>query len=421
MDDTSSGSTLGRRLRELRKQNGWSLREVAARSGVNHGYLSQLERGEVTQPAPAMLHKLARGYEEPFIVLMQWADYVNEDSPAGQERLSANQVRALKYLGDEVSDDELEAIKSILEVLRNRRATFSKEAESLDSDLSLEVRQEIRAQAVRLLRRSDAIGVFPTPLEQVMEIAGLVAAGEILLDDNERRSLRKKFGGLVDLVLQKLQGVIHFRAREVWVQSELHEMKKRFVVAHEIGHDVLPWQHDLFAYLDDEQRLRQDVRISYEREANQAAIELLAQGDLLRKHADDSELSTQLFLDLSSQFGISIQGASRRIVEETRQDAALAIRFRKGGYVGPPHLYSSRSFSNRFGWRMLPGEAEEAARTARRTGVISGFYVADLGQTFVEMNADSIDIWHAVITLFTPSKNKRSLRRLGSSIIVPIR
>jgi len=412
MGETSSGSSLGKRLRELRKQNGWSLREVATRSGVNHGYLSQLERGEVTQPAPAMLHKLARGYEEPFIVLMQWADYVNEDSPAGQQRLSANQVRALKYLGDEVSDDELEAIKSILEVLRNRRATFSKEAESLDSELGREVRKEIRAQIVKLLLRSDAIGVFPTPLEQVMQIAGLGAAGEILLDDNERRSLRKTFGGLVDLVLQKLQGAIHIGAREVWVQSELHEMKKRFVVAHEIGHDVLPWQHDLFAYLDNEQRLSQNVRINYEREANQAAIELLAQGDLLREHADDSALTLQLFMDLSSQFGISIQGTSRRIVEESRQDAALAIRFRKSGYVGPPHFYCSESFSNRFGWRMLPGEAEEAARTARTTGEITSFFTADLGKTFAEMNADSIDTWHAVIALFTPSRYKRSLRRL---------
>jgi hypothetical protein len=37
-----------------------------------------------------------------------------------------------------------------------------------------------------------------------------------------------------------------------------------------------PEHRELFAYLDDEQRLRPDVRDLYERQANQAAIELLA-------------------------------------------------------------------------------------------------------------------------------------------------
>ena len=50
----SSVRTLGERLRELRESQGRTLREVAAKAGVNHGYLSQLERGEVSQPAPAM-------------------------------------------------------------------------------------------------------------------------------------------------------------------------------------------------------------------------------------------------------------------------------------------------------------------------------------------------------------------------------
>ena len=85
-------SSLGDRLREHREQRGWSLREVAGRAGVNHGDLSQLERNEVAEPAPSMLHKLATGYNEPFLVLMQWAGYV-------EEGLSANQARALSYSG----------------------------------------------------------------------------------------------------------------------------------------------------------------------------------------------------------------------------------------------------------------------------------------------------------------------------------
>lgn len=112
-------------LRELR---GWSLREVAAKTGVNHGYLSQLERGDVAEPAPSMLHKVAAGYDVPFTVLMQWAGYVE----AAKGDLTPNQAMALKYLGDDVTEGELEAIRAVLDVLRSRRATFGPQEKSLD-------------------------------------------------------------------------------------------------------------------------------------------------------------------------------------------------------------------------------------------------------------------------------------------------
>ena len=50
-----------------------------------------------------------------------------------------------------------------------------------------------------------------------------------------------------------------------------------------------PWHHELYAFLDAKRRLRDDIADKYERQANQAAIEILAQGDRLRKEADDSK------------------------------------------------------------------------------------------------------------------------------------
>ncbi len=292
--------SLGERLRELREAAGWSLREVATKAGVNHGYLSQLERGEVSQPAPAMLHRLAEGYGESFVTLMRWAGYVEADD-AG---VTPNQARALSYLGDEVTDEELVAVKAVLEAIRVKRATLAQYAESLDGELSPEDRTEIRARVLTLLRRADAFDTIPTPLDQVMQVSQLVAAGDISLDVEEKRLLRRRFGSLVDKVLEKLQGAIHFRAREVWVRPDLFELRKRFVTAHEIGHDTLPWQKDVLAYLDDEERLRPDVRLAFERQANHAAIELLAQGDRLRKEADDSRLSWELLSNLSAEYQI---------------------------------------------------------------------------------------------------------------------
>lgn len=117
MPKGASDPSLGDRLRTLRASEGWSLREVAAKAGVNHGYLSQLERGEVSQPAPSMLHRLAEGYGESFVTLMRWAGYVDAEGPG----VSANQARALSYLGDDVSDEELSAIKAVLEAIRAKR------------------------------------------------------------------------------------------------------------------------------------------------------------------------------------------------------------------------------------------------------------------------------------------------------------
>lgn len=410
MARTRSRSELGERLREYREGRGWSLREVAAKAGVNHGYLSQLERGDVAEPAPSMLHKVATGYDIPFSVLMQWAGYVE----AHESPLTANQEIALKYLGEEVSDEELDAIRAIIDVLRSRRSTFGAEALSLDGQLSDDERRVIRDQVLALLRRSDALGVYPTPLDHVMEVARLVSAGEISLDEAEKRQLRKKFGTLVDRVLQQLQGVIHRKAREVWVHPDLPTVRRRFVTAHEIGHDILPWQQEL-AYLDDDKRLRDDVRFRFEREANQAAIELLAQGDSLRREADDSPITLSSLSILSDKYQISLQATARRVTEETRKDAAMAIRFRsRTGGIGPYHVYCSPSFQSRFGWATasLPPEAREAARESAQTAEPAGALVSDRAGRFVEVTAETIETRYALIVLLTPAAHGRPLHRL---------
>ena len=225
-------------------------------------------------------------------------------------------------------------------MLRAQRATFSAHVGSLNGDLTPEELRDIRARSIALLRRADACGLIPTPLEQLLDVAQLVASGEITLDEEEKRRLRKRFGSLVDLALGKFLGAVHFKAREVWVQPDLYLPKKRFATAHEIGHDLLPWQRDSITYLDDDQRLRQDVRLTYERQANQVAIELLAHGDLLRAEADDSALMIDAIIELANRYQISLVATARRVVEETRKEAALTIRFCSNGRTGPSHLYS---------------------------------------------------------------------------------
>lgn len=65
---------LGTRLRELRKQNGWKLREAAQRAGISVSYLSEIERG-IRSPSVCKLFALSEIYTK---TLSQLTKGVNE-------------------------------------------------------------------------------------------------------------------------------------------------------------------------------------------------------------------------------------------------------------------------------------------------------------------------------------------------------
>lgn len=117
---------LGRELRRVRKTQGKTLRDIERRSKLNNGYLSQVERGDVTHPSPPVLRKLAKGYDVPFAVLLRWAGYVPDDDL----NLTPNQAVALSTLGDPTTE-ELRALKEIVAVLRRRqKASYGPRASS---------------------------------------------------------------------------------------------------------------------------------------------------------------------------------------------------------------------------------------------------------------------------------------------------
>ncbi len=389
---------LGEELRKVRAENGLGLREVAAKAGVTHGYLSQLERGEIAQPAPPILHKLATGYGRPFVLLMEWAGYLE---PTG---LTANQQRALSYLGD-VTDEEVSAIDAVLKAIRGPRAGYTL-FRQLDGPLTEQEMRDIRRHAIALLEAADVRGTVPTPIDELMRTSKLVSAGEITLNLDERRRLRDVFGSLADGVLRKLWGIIHFPSREVWVNPDLPEQKVRFVRSHEVGHHLLPWHRDLFAYLDDSARLKAEYRDKYEREANQAAIELLAQGERLNREADDYSISLAVISGLAERYALSLQATARRVVEESRKEHALLISYRgpQTGKLMPPHLYASRGFESRFGRATLLSEDVRLIQDPH------DLPVTDVAGKVASLEFDLADTPRARFLLVTP-KRRRFLGR----------
>jgi XRE family transcriptional regulator of biofilm formation len=56
---TEEARALGKRLIDLRKKKGWSLRELGLRADIAHTYVSRIERGEIPGIGIRTLEKLA--------------------------------------------------------------------------------------------------------------------------------------------------------------------------------------------------------------------------------------------------------------------------------------------------------------------------------------------------------------------------
>jgi quercetin dioxygenase-like cupin family protein/DNA-binding XRE family transcriptional regulator len=59
LDDGAAGSRLGETVRELRKERGLTLVELARAADLSHSFLSQLERGR-SRPSMSSLHRIAQ-------------------------------------------------------------------------------------------------------------------------------------------------------------------------------------------------------------------------------------------------------------------------------------------------------------------------------------------------------------------------
>jgi Zn-dependent peptidase ImmA (M78 family) len=393
------------------------------RSGINSGYLSQLERNEIAQPTPSVLGRIAGPYGEPVEVLMEWAGYIATDPKA----ISPNRKRALNFIPDDISDREVQALRAVLEALRGEDTSANALAgrpHRYDIEHSAEERALMRATALALLREGGAERrVGAVDLEETMRVAELVKVGEIELDLNKRRKLRERFGNLVDGVLRNLLGVVNLDSREVFIQPNLYGPRRRFVFAHEIAHAALPDHKEFFAHLDDRHRINPAYNDLLESQANQFAIELLAKGDLLREEFDGSRPSMGRLVRSADLFEISVQAAARRIAEESRQDVAVAIAWRTFGGKGPFYLQGTKlitspSFQRRFGWQASHPTAAiiAAMRQLDAGGKADSFIATDAAERRVVMTVEGRDLHYALIAMFVPEPKRSGLRILRAGM-----
>jgi transcriptional regulator with XRE-family HTH domain len=119
-NNPNESMTLGEYLTMLRLKAGMSLREVEelTEKEVSNAYLSQLEKGRVTKPAPSILHALSVVYEVPYENLMERAGYLPKAKDSHSNR---RQARVATFAIKNITPNEEEALIDYLAFLRYKR------------------------------------------------------------------------------------------------------------------------------------------------------------------------------------------------------------------------------------------------------------------------------------------------------------
>ena len=277
----------------------------------------------------------------------------------------------------------------------------------------------ISSAADRLLRSAGAYGRFPTPIDDIVAAAGLSEPAHSLLAPDLIRKAPAHIRKALAFVSVKVRALLDRRAREIHLQPLMeHSGQRAFKRVHEVGHDVLPWQHEL-VYVDGDASLSWSTQLLFEREANQTAAELFFQRELFARVASGYTIGITSIVDLAQKFGASIHSTFRRYVE-THPDAVAGLVFEQSPSTLVPLTFrrhealGSSSFNERFGdarkWPIVlenpPFDFLPLVRTLQRDVVEAS---ATLGPTKfrVELFSNSYTVF-ALIWL--PSSKRRGRR-----------
>lgn len=221
------------------------------------------------------------------------------------------------------------------------------------SPAPLESLADIRRHARGALAAAGALDVAYVPLERVSAAVDLKQLDLFELGGDAPASMIKA----TDRLRSRVLGMLSVKQKTIYVDPDLEPTRKRFTVAHEIGHKVLPWQDGSF-HADDQYTLSRDTRVEFEREANAFAGELLFGAGRFNDQADSEAPGIAVPLALATEYGASAAATLRQYVELSgRPMALLAVsrfrtRFKTGSWrlgLIPGQCITSASFADRYG------------------------------------------------------------------------
>lgn len=180
--------------------------------------------------------------------------------------------------------------------------------------------------AEEILLRAGAAGVLPTPVDELIKAADLAAPADPTLHlERFLASLAATVRDEWSNAIQKVRGIADLRERAIYVPADVNGRRERYVKAHELGHQSIPWHHVNGAYRDDDDSLRlgTETQELFDREANCFAAEVLFQGRRFQRRARDYRSSFEAVFTLADEHAASRHATLWRYVEE--QDERLAL------------------------------------------------------------------------------------------------
>jgi hypothetical protein len=201
--------------------------------------------------------------------------------------------------------------------------------------------QKVRLEAFRALKEAGALGVFPTPVADIMSVAKIVEVEDEVLSPSLVDKFRmgvEKVSGTLKRALSKVMGLFHASAGLVFIDRTLLPVRQKFIRLHESAHGFLKWQRPMYAVVEDcEKSLDPDTAELFDREANVFASEILFQLDTFYEMARDEPFSYKTPVGLSKKFDASLYSSIRQYVSKNHRCCAVLV-------LNPPDLIPGDGF-----------------------------------------------------------------------------
>lgn len=113
--------TLGFILKEARKRNGLTLRQVEETSGISNAYLSQLENDKIKSPSANILYKLSSLYRVSLKALLGNAGIIEKKEETDEDKMSEF-VKRIAFSAEEMTSEEREEVLRYLEFIKSKKS-----------------------------------------------------------------------------------------------------------------------------------------------------------------------------------------------------------------------------------------------------------------------------------------------------------
>ena len=184
--------------------------------------------------------------------------------------------------------------------------------------------EAVSKYAKRALREAEAVGELPTPVDKLLEAAGVE---NLKIDENVKESFSARLAGPAkqdfETMWPKIRGIADTRERVTYVDENTSQTRILFAKGHELGHEALPWHTLNPYYFDDDKLLIGNAEEVFDAEANFFSAEVIFQGENFARMVRDYTVGFDSIFLLAQMHGASYHATAWRYVED--QDGAFAL------------------------------------------------------------------------------------------------